>query len=143
MASNNNLVYISQFNKQSHEFLSKMEATFPDEEKIKKYKFMFDGIKQLSPKTPVEMFMTNLQSFGVQIMSKDETFFKNDQYVNNVESMSGKLGLVDRWNNIPTETKNSIWNYMQILYVLGMKSLDRLDELSEIIKIVNSQKIKQ
>ncbi len=127
-----------QFNIQAMEFLDKMCATFPDEPKSKTYRFMFENIQKVNSRKPVEMFMSNMEPFGLQIMTKNEDFFKNDQYVNHVESISGKMGLIKYWNNLPKETKDSIWNYMQVLYVLGMKSLGRTDDLYSILKQASS-----
>jgi hypothetical protein len=122
------------FNKQANEFLTKMALTFPNEPKTKTYKYMFEHIKQINMRTPVEIFMENLRPFGLQIMSKNEEFFKEDQYVNHVESISGKMGLIKYWESLPDETKVSIWNYMQVLYVLGMKSLGLKEELARTIE---------
>jgi hypothetical protein len=123
-----------QFNKQAMEFLDKMCATFPSEPKAKTYRFMFENIQKINSRAPVEMFMSNMEPFGLQIMTKNERFFQNDQYVNHVESISGKMGLIKYWEDTPKETKDSIWNYMQVLYVLGMKSLGKRDDLMKILK---------
>lgn len=123
-----------QFNKQALEFLEKMCVTFPHEPKAKSYKFMFENIQKINSRAPVEMFMSNLMPYGIQIMSKDEKFFKDDQYVELAESISGKMGLIKYWDDTPQETKTSIWNYMQVLYVLGMKSLGLTDELLSVLQ---------
>jgi hypothetical protein len=127
-----------QFNIQAHEFLSKMVLTFPEEPKAATYKLMFENIQKINSRLPVEMFMSNLQPFGLQIMSKDEYFFKQDQYVNQVESISGKMGLIKHWSSLPLVTKDSIWDYMQILYVLGMKALGQTEELNKLLTTLHS-----
>ena len=123
-----------QFNDQSNEFLNKMISTFPNEHKLKTYKAMFDLCRKSNSRKPVEMFLENLEPFGLQIITRDENFFKNDQYVQNVQSLSGKMGLVEHWQGLPFETKLSIWNYMQVLYILAMRSLGKMDDLKKILK---------
>lgn len=127
------------FNEQADEFLSKMIKTFPNEPKSKELKFYFDSIRKINYKKPIEIFMASLKPYGLQIMSKDEYFFKNDQYVDTVESMSGKLGLIEYWDKLPNETKEAIWHYFQVLYVLGMKSLGLKDELTKILNIIHER----
>lgn len=133
----NNFDPYAEFNKQGHEFLSKMEKTFPKEKKIQQYRHLFEQIRKYNSRKPVEMFMDNLQPFGLQILSRDEQFFMKDQYVKNVESLSGKLGLIDYWENMHAETQNAIWSYMQLLYALGMTALGRQEEYNEMVSKVN------
>lgn len=127
-----------QFNEQADDFLVKMIKTFPDEPKTKEVKFYFDHIRKINSRKPIELFMDSLKPYGLQIMAKDEYFFKNDQYVDAVESMSGKLGLIEYWDKLPKETKDAIWHYFQVLYVLGMKSLGLKDELTEILRKIHN-----
>lgn len=126
-----------EFNNLAHKFLSVMEKTFPDEEKISAYKLVFQAIRLSDNKKPVEMFMENLSYFGLQIMSKDEKFFKQDQYIHNMENISGKIGLVQYWDTINNSTKEAIWEYIQSLYALGMLALNRTEEFQQIIQMVN------
>lgn len=129
---------VTEFNKYAKEFLTRMEQSFPNEPKIKQYNFMFDTVRQMNSRKPVEFFMDGLAPYGIQVMSKDESFFKQDQYVKNVESLSGKMGLIKYWETMPNETKESIWKYIQALYVLGMGALGRRDELKIILSKVHS-----
>lgn len=128
---------LSEFNTLAHKFLSVMEKTFPDEKKITLYKLTFEAIRKTSEQKPVEMFMENLSGFGVQIMQKDEKFFQNDQYVKSVENISGKIGLIKYWDDMNDTSKETIWEYVQSLYALGMLALGRIDEFREIVEIVN------
>jgi hypothetical protein len=125
----------SQFNKMATEFLSKMAVAFPDEHKIIVYRQQFDILRMMNQKKPVEMFMENLMPFGEQILTKNEIFFKQDEFVDAVENISGKMGLIAHWDTMSEGTRNSIWEYMQGLYILGMASLGNQKELQEMIKI--------
>jgi hypothetical protein len=124
---------IKKFNETALEFLTKMELSFPHEKKISSYKIMFIGLKAINYKDPVKIFMINMEPYGVQIMSRNEHFFKDDQFVDSAENLSGQLGLTEYWDNLPVITKDAIWNYIQMLYVLGMQCIDKKAELQKII----------
>ncbi len=130
--------FILKFNEMALEFLTKMEVSFPNEKKISTYKKMFTTLKIVNFRKPVEMFMENLEPFGLQIMSKDEAFFRNDEYVNSAENISGKIGLINYWDDLPDTSKKSIWEYVQLLYILGMQSLNKQEKLTEILKQTNN-----
>ena len=126
--------HIFIFNEHAKEFLSKMKETFPEETKIQEYIIMFSLLEKMDPTQPVKMFMETLKPYGMQIMKKDENYFKKDQYVGKAESISGKIGLIDHWNSISNEVKESIWSYMQILYVSGMGAIGATNELQDLLK---------
>lgn len=123
----------SSFNNLAETFLSRMEETFPNESKIKVYKQKFLLVQSINSKKPVEMFMENMYPFGEKILLRDEMFFKRDEFVNNAESISGKMGLISYWDSINQRTKNSIWEYIQGLYILGMGSMGLNKELQDMI----------
>jgi hypothetical protein len=127
------------FNKKAREFMERMLELFPSEEKIRSYILIFDCFERMDYKTPVNLFMDNLRPFGIQIMRKDEHFFKDDQYVNKAENLSGKMGLIKHWDLMNDDTKNSIWKYVQLLYVTGMAAQGHKDELNHVIRTVNSK----
>lgn len=122
-----------QFNTMANIFLSRMEETFPNEPKVKLYRQKFVLVQGMNSRKPVEMFVENMEPFGEQILSKNEIFFKQENFVNTAESISGKMGLIKYWDSLNDNTKNTIWEYLQGLYVLGMASLDKKNELQEII----------
>ena len=92
----------SQFNDLARKFLTKMSLTFPQEEKVSIYKQEFDSLMTMikigavSEDQPVKKFMYNMYDFGEKILRRDELFFKKDEFVNNAESISGKMGLIRR-----------------------------------------------
>lgn len=128
-----------KFNNTASEFLSKMSSSFPQETKIREYKLLFDGMRILNSRTPVELFMSNLEPFGEQILTKNELFFKNDEYIKEAENISGKLGLVDIWESIDTPTKGAIWSYIQSLYVIGMKCLGKEEILKALMVTIKTK----
>ena len=129
---------VSKFNNLAEEFLNKMIKTFPDEKKLSVYLIHFKTTKTFSSKKPAEFFTLPLIPYAKQLMSKDEKFFKKDELVNGIESFSEQTGLIDRWESMTPKIKESIWNYLQSLLVLGMMVLNRQQELQNIISLINS-----
>jgi hypothetical protein len=127
----------TQFNSMATTFLARMEETFPNEQKIKLYRQQFVLVQGMNSKKPVEMFMENMYEYGEQILSKDEKFFKQEHFVNKAESISEKMGLEDYWDSMNEQTRKSIWEYITGLYILGMASLGRQQELQDMIKKTN------
>jgi hypothetical protein len=126
-----------QFNDMAITFLSRMEETFPHEQKIKLYRQQFSLVQGMNSRKPVEMFMESIYDYGEQILTKDEKFFKQDQFVNAAESISGKMGLTQYWDTMTDKTKCAIWEYITGLYILGMASLGLQKELQDLIKKTN------
>jgi hypothetical protein len=124
-----------QFNDLATTFLARMEETFPQEQKVKLYRQQFALVQGMNSRKPVEMFMENMMPFGEKILSRDEKFFKQDEFVGAAESISGKMGLIQYWDGLNDKTKNSIWEYMQGLYILGMASMNMQKELQELIAL--------
>lgn len=133
------IIYINKkpmfedFNKLAIEFLTKLENEFQTESKIKTFKNKFKTLQLIDSKSPVVLFMSSMQPFGEQILGKDEIFFRKDEYINNAENISGKIGLVEHWDSTSDEVKDSIWFYVQALYVMGMLATNKNEELQSII----------
>ena len=126
----------TKFNELAEEFLNKMIKTFPDEKKLAVYMMHFNTAKRFSSKKPAEFFTGPMIPYAYELMTKNEKFFKKDDLVNGIESFSEQTGLIDRWDNMTPEVKESIWNYLQSLLVLGMMVLDRQVELQQIVMLV-------
>jgi len=122
------------FNKYAKEFLYKMNECFPNEIKIKLYISLFLLKEKMDIEEPVRLFINSVKDYGIQIMSKDEMYFKKETYINKAESLSSTIGLVDKWENMSVETKENIWKYLQLLYSLSMIAMGYNEELNEIIK---------
>ena len=121
------------FNDHAKLFLKRMHETYPQEKKIIEYRAKFDFVSSLDMKKPVEMFMESMDSYGEQILSENEDFFKDSYFVNKAESISQKMGLIKYWEGMNTETKKTIWEYIQGLYIMGMGIQGRHEELKKNI----------
>lgn len=145
MDIDNELVF--KFNKHAKDFLNVLIDRLPNEKlsisidpisKIKNYLAAFIALEAMNTISPLKLFMSHMEEFGLQIMSFNEDFFKQDKYVNGAESISGELGLVQCWESLSIDTKQLIWKYIQALYSLGMGALSKRDKLLEILQQVKN-----
>lgn len=126
-----------QFNNHADTFLKRMAETFPKEQKISTYSAKFNLLRTIDSKKPVELFMESIIPYGEQILTKNENFFKQSDHVNKAESISGKMGLIKYWDSMSEEVRNTIWEFIQGLYILGMGALNKIPELQDMIELTN------
>jgi len=138
MQNNRTESAIKSFNFVVDEFMGKMIKTFPGEHKLKLWYIHFKTSKRFNPRGPMEYIMVPLVDMGVPIMTKDERFFKKDEYVNFAEGFSESTGLVNIWDSTTPDIKESIWGYIQSIYVMGMNGLGETQKLREVLTTINS-----
>ena len=118
---NNNI--IQKFNSTLEEFIIKLINKFPNESKIKIYLNTFKVTKIYNSQLPLKIYMGGCLNFKEQIKTKNSDFFLNrPQFIERVQkctSFADDIGLVDQWINLNEESKNSIWEYIQTLFVMG------------------------
>jgi len=113
---------IETFNKLFEEFLEKIISKF-DVPKIKTYRKLFIIMKEMSPETPVNIFMAGCINYKDEIKNRNESFFLKDKKINeqvkNFGNFTEDCGLDAYWNELTPKTKKAIWDYVQSLFVLG------------------------
>lgn len=133
---------LEKFNKIMEEFIVKMLNNFPEEKKLKTYYHAFKMSRMYNSALPVEIFMGGCLDFTTQIKSRDANFFINRQsFVDTcvrASSFASDIGLKERWNTVPENTKKAIWDYIQTLYVLGEIYINKNDALIERINNIYS-----
>jgi len=114
---------IKEFNTTLEEFIIKLSNQYPTESKIKVYLNTFRVTKMYNAQIPLKIFMGGCLNFKDQIKNRDSNFFINrKQFIERVEnctSFADDIGLVDHWLNLSEESKTSIWDYIQTLFVMG------------------------
>ena len=113
---------IDNFNKLFEEFLEKIISKFPYA-RLKTYYRGFKILKTTSPATPANLFMAGCVDYKSQIRQRDDNFFLKSKSVNDTERNFGNFtedcGLDTYWNELTSNTKKAIWDYIQSLFVLG------------------------
>ena len=114
---------IKEFNITLEEFIIKLSNQFSTETKIKVYLNTFRVTKMYNSQLPLKIYMGGCLNFKDQIKNRDSDFFINRKQfverVNNCTSFADDIGLVDHWLNLSDESKTSIWDYIQTLFVMG------------------------
>lgn len=139
---------LEKFNEMMNEFMLKMINAFPFEPKLKTYHNAFKISKMYKQQLPIEIFMGGCMDFSDQIKSRNVDFFINrpgfvDKCVR-ASSFVDDTGLRGKWDETSELTKNSIWDYVQTLYVLGEIYINKDPNLiNKINNIYNSMSISE
>ena len=144
---NNNV--IKQFNNTLEEFIIKLSNQFPSETKIKVYLNTFKITKTYNSQLPLKLFMGGCLNFKEQIKTRNTDFFLNRpqfvERVKNCTSFADDIGLVDHWLNLSDESKNSIWEYIQTLFVMGEMYINNdsnlMNNINEIYNNLSKEEI--
>lgn len=113
---------IKKFNFLLEELLDKLVEKF-NNNKLKSYRRFFIFMKTASPKTPVNIFMSGCINYKEHIKNRDDVFFLTNETIKEKSKVFGNFtedcGISEYWNVLSNKTKNSIWEYIQSLFVLG------------------------
>jgi hypothetical protein len=133
-------VTVKEFNKILNEFISKMITTFPEQKKLKSYYRAFNVTKTYNSKLPIQLFMGGCVNFSEQIKSRDEDFFKKrDTFVDvckNCSNFGTDTGIIDVWESLSDKTRNSIWEYIQTLYIMGEIIVNNDENMKKQLEVV-------
>ena len=104
---------LTNFNKVLLQFLSELDRLFPDSKastyhRTVKMSFIIDSGLW------IKYFIEGTKDHGTQIMTKDEHYFLNHEIV-----FADRLQLTEYYKMSNSATKNSMWQYMQTLFLLS------------------------
>ena len=122
-----NLKWINVFNEKFDEFIKDLIQTFPDDKDFKLCKNSFHLLKMVDNTKPVQMFKAYALKYQNQISIRDEQFFLNHDFREEIESSETNLSLdiLKRvklyWIDLDAENKQIIWSYLNLLYKLNDK----------------------
>jgi len=104
-------IKLKQFNDTLGQFFIEIKKKFPDSKELKDFHNQFIMCKTYNLKC-IEIFMESMKPFGKSIMEKDNRFIFDSDF-------SKQLNLELYYNNCNKNDKNTIWSYLQTLYLLG------------------------
>lgn len=124
---------VSAFNETMDQFLTELNLTFPENKAVMKFQAGFELLKQTAPSKILDNFMDSVKPYSPKIMAKDETFITEDS--KNIQALSD-IDIASMWAESSDQTKGAIWQYIQMLVVLGttIKSFPQ-DALSMIEQV--------
>ena len=117
---------LSAFNTQLERLINDLCNYFPENKDLKKFDTVFQLLKQSNPRKILEIFKQHITNkYKDNILSKDETFFLNYNFVEETKdnNYAGELmvRLKENWNVIDESNKETIWKYFQVLILLSEK----------------------
>lgn len=125
---------VQKFNYLFEEFIDKMITLF-DNSKLRSYRRTFIMLKDVQAKTPANIYMAGCIEYKEQIKKRDSNFFLNDKKVTEKSKYFGNFtedcGLNNYWNELSITTQNSIWEYIQSLFVLAEIIVNKNKEIYE------------
>lgn len=117
--------FVVGFNKQLKELVDKLNIMIPNNEDLKLAKNMFHVPIMTKENIYIEHFYQNVKEYESQIMNKNEDFFINfdiSQIFNITNEINEKHNEAKNlWNNFDSQSKNALWQYVQVLFKLAKK----------------------
>ena len=106
---------ITAFNQMMKNFLEELHATFPEEAKVGVVVEAFDDLARINAKKPMELFVAALAPHAAFVTAKNPALF--DQPI----ELPGGLDMSMLWakEDVPPATRDAIWQYIQMLFMLG------------------------
>ena len=114
---------LSKFNEQLLNFLQEMCRLFPEDKKLSTFLFTVDLMKKANPRELMNQFKQYVYPFKSQIMNKEESFFLENAFGDNIQdksNMSEMLRIKDIWisGKLTKNDKDCIWNYFKVFIYL-------------------------
>lgn len=93
---------------------------------LKLFKEKLNMLIKFNPKKPIEYFKNTVYKFNEQIKTKNEQFFLDKTYDNDITvvesdkewALDEVLNIKTLWKELNTENKETIWTYFNILIKL-------------------------
>ena len=103
------------FNTMMKNFLEELHQTFPEEHKIAVVIESFEDITRINARKPMELFTAALAPHAELVMAKNPALF--DQPI----KLPGGLDMSELWRvpDVTDATREAIWQYIQMLFMLG------------------------
>ena len=117
---------LTAFNNIIIDFVDDCISVFPSDSDFTTYKNALLLLKKYNPKKIVETFKEYLKLYRTKLVSKDETFFLNNNFkevekYNNEEIFNVINRIKVYWKDLSNDNKQKIWKYIEILIQLSDK----------------------
>lgn len=104
---------VQAFNTMLKNFLGELADVFPEEAQITTFLHTFDSLVTLNPRGPLELFVDSLTPHAPLAMAKDPALFDKLQF-------PGGIDFQRLWRtDISDNTREAIWQYINLLFLLG------------------------
>ena len=117
---------IKKFNLTIDNLVNDIILVFPNYQYLQVFKEKFNLLIKYNVRKPIEFFKDGVYNFKEQILSKNEEFFINKDYKEDVQqlqydskwSLDQVLNLKELWSQLNDENKEVIWTYFSVLIKL-------------------------
>lgn len=123
---------VQAFNTMMKNFLEELSQTFPEEHKVEVVMESFDDLVAINARKPMELFTAALAPHSELVMSKNPDLFAQPI------QLPGGLDMSKLWAvpDVSQETRDAIWQYIQMLFMLGTTVQNMPPQLLETIESV-------
>lgn len=121
---------IQAFNTMLKTFVEELAAVFPEEKHIATFLAGFDPLVALSPRKPLELFVQAVGPHAQHVMARDPALFEHLRF-------PGGIDFQVLWSSdISDATRDAIWQYLHLLFLLGTTVQSMPAEMLESIETV-------
>jgi len=116
--------YLTAFNTVVFNFNDDLIQTFPEENDFKVYRRGLEWLKESNAKKICNLFKVYTFNYREKIISKDHSFFLQNDYQDVVDTTDEGIVLVINklkkyWSKLSTENQDKIWDYLNTLIKLS------------------------
>ena len=121
---------VQAFNTMMGNFLDELHQTFPEESKIAVVSEAFKDLCAVNARKPMELYVAGLAPYSELVMAKNPALF--DQPI----ELPGGLDMSTLWAkpDVTRETREAMWQYIQMLFMLGTTVQNLPPQLLETIE---------
>jgi len=128
-----------QFNNHLIEYIKEMRSLFPENKRLfsKYYKYYRGFVEQGKRIEFIGEFIQYISKYMIEISGKDEGLFSEDEgyYPSKPIQLMKGIDFKSIWSvDLSIEVKDSIWKYLQTLYLIGTHVLKETDKYKELLK---------
>lgn len=121
---------VQAFNTMLKNFLEELADVFPEEMQIRVFLEGFDALAALNPRGPLDMFVESVQPHAQLAMAKDVALFDRLAF-------PGGIDFARLWKtDISDNTREAIWQYINLLLMLGTTVHSMPPEMLQSIETV-------
>jgi hypothetical protein len=110
------------FNNAMLDFLRGLSSSFPLIDDFKRAYATVNILSSMNPPIVGTMFKTMCSQYFDRIVARDETFFLDNDFTDDMKSINESVDIVymlkNVWASLGAEDKQSIWNHLTLLVAL-------------------------
>ena len=120
---------LQAFNSLFKNFIDELASTFPEEKTITVFSEGFDDLVAVNARKPIELFVAALAPHSDLVMAKNDALFD--------QPLDIGIAISELWkSDISDGTREAIWQYIHMLFLLGTTVLHVPSELLGTIENV-------